>query len=419
MRSFASYHAAAGRGALTALWLAMMTPAHGASNEDRRPGPRADCAALATVVTSQAAGARAAFIRSYEPGEGETGLPAGLATTAFVYDNALAAIALVACGKVSQAIVIGNALSRAVREDRTFTDGRVRNAYRAGPLNEGPPALPGWWDRDKNIWAEDATQDGSSTGNAGWAILALLTLHQVTGDSSFLADAERLMDWVTDNVSSGGGFRGGFHGYDPQTVPITWISTEHNVDICAAAAWLYRLTGKAKHAEAASEAQRFVERAFTGDHFLLGTKPDGSLADPSMLALDVQLWPWMAIVDAPAKWRAALKFAASHLYVGDGFDFNGDRDGVWIEGTAQASLAYRIAGDPVRSGQLLTTVEAARAPSGFLNATQAGRVSTGLAIDPTNTTPDFFYFHRPHLGATAWGVLAATAWNPFTGRRVD
>ena len=377
------------------------------------------CAPLASAVASQAVGSEAGFVRSYEHGQDESRLPAGLASTAFVYDNALAAIALVACGNVTSATTIGNALSLAVRHDRTFTDGRVRNAYRAGPVSEGAPALPGWWDGKQNIWAEDAAQDGTSTGNVAWAALALLTLHQATKQESFLADAEHLIDWVIANVSSGSGFRGGFHGYDPQQVRLTWISTEHNVDVYAAAAWLFRLTSERKYADAASEARQFLGRAFDGDHFLLGTKPDGSLADPSMLALDVQLWPWMAIPDAPAQWRSALNFAATHLAVKDGFDFNGDRDGLWVEGTAQASLAYRIAGDPRRSAQLLATLEADRTPSGFLNATRGARVSTGLSIDPTATEADFFYFRRPHLGATAWATLAATTWNPFTGRKVD
>ena len=371
------------------------------------------------AVTSQAAGAKAVFVRSYQHGENESRLPAGLASTAFVYDNALAAIALVACGNVTSATTIGNALSLAVRNDRTFTDGRVRNAYRAGPVGEGPPPLPGWWDDKQNIWAEDAAQDGTSTGNVAWAALALLTLHQATKQESFLADAERLIDWVIANVSSGSGFRGGFHGYDPQQVRLTWISTEHNVDVYAAATWLFRLTSDSKYANAASQARQFLQRAFAVDHFLLGTKPDGSLADSRMLALDVQLWPWMAIPDAPQQWRSGLNFAATHLAVEDGFDFNGDRDGLWVEGTAQASLAYRIAGDPQRSAQLLMTLEADRTPSGFLNATRGARVSTGLSIDPTGTEPDFFYFRRPHLGATAWATLAAESWNPFTGRRVD
>jgi hypothetical protein len=70
---------------------------------------------------------------------------------------------------------------------------------------------------------------------------------------------------------------------------------------------------------------------------------------------------------------------------------------------------------------LLATLEADRTPSGFLNATRGARVSTGLSINPTPTATeaDFFYFRRPHLGATAWATLAATAWNPFTGRKVD
>jgi hypothetical protein len=376
------------------------------------------CAPLADAVTSQAVGAEAVFVRSYEHGEKEGRLPAGLASSAFVYDNALAAIALVACGDVTSATTIGNALSLAVRNDRSFPDGRVRNAYRAGPVGEGAPPLPGWWDDKQKIWAEDPAQDGTSTGNVAWAALALLTLHQATRQESFLADAERLIDWVIANVSSGSGFRGGFHGYDPHQVPLSWISTEHNVDVYAVAAWLFRLTGEQKYADAASQARQFLERAFDADHFRLGTKPDGSLADSGMLALDVQLWPWMAIPDAPAQWRSALNFAATHLAVKDGFDFNGDRDGLWVEGTAQASLGYRIASDPHRSAQLLMTLEANRTRSGFLNATREARVSTGLSIDPTKTEADFFYFRRPHLGATAWATLAALAWNPFTGKKV-
>jgi hypothetical protein len=300
------------RSVVTLMCIATMSSAV-AANASPDSQRAASCAPLAGAVASQAAGSEAAFVRSYEHADDESRLPAGLASTAFVYDNALAAIALVACGNVNSATIIGNALSLAARNDRTFKDGRIRNAYRPGPVSKGPPALPGWWDDNQKIWAEDAAQDGSSTGNVAWAALALLTLHQATKQETFLADAERLIDWVIANVSTGSGFRGGFHGYDPQQVRVTWISTEHNVDVYAAAAWLFRLTSERKYADAASEARQFLERAFDVDHFLLGTKPDGNLADPSMLALDVQLWPWMAIPDAPAQWRSALNFAATHF----------------------------------------------------------------------------------------------------------
>jgi len=310
-------------------------------------------------------------------------------------------------------------LSRAARSDRSFSDGRLRNAYRAGAVGEGAPNLPGWWDNSARIWAEDAAQDGSATGNVAWAALALLTLHQATHDARYLDDAKRLIDWVLANTACGAdGFCGGFHGYDPQQVKLTWMSTEHNVDVAAAANWLFRLTGEQKYAGAAERARRLLNHAFRQDHFLLGTKPDGSLADEGLLALDVQLWPWMAIPDAPASWRRALSFAQTHLAVDGGFDFNGDRDGVWVEGTAQAALACRISGDATESHRLLLRLRGDRTPSGLLNATRTAQVTTGLSIDPTGTTPDLLYYRRPHLGATAWAVLAETGWNPFTGEEV-
>ncbi|WP_257168189.1 hypothetical protein [Bradyrhizobium sp. SRS-191] len=378
------------------------------------------CPGLIKAVEPKLAGHEAAFIRSYEPGGDEEGLPLGLSTTAFTYDNALAVIALVACGRINEGRVIGNALVHAASNDRSFEDGRLRNAYRAGPVGSGAALLPGWWDHQKNIWGEDPAQDGTATGNVAWAALALLTLHEATGDAAYLANARRLMDWIIVNASDGtDGFSGGFHGYDPQQVRLTWMSTEHNADVYAVASWLHRLTSEPRYQDAAQTARRLLDRTFRGDHFLLGTKPDGSDAESNLLALDVQLWPWMAVPDAPA-WRKALGFAESKLAVDGGFDFNGDRDGVWVEGTAQAALAYQIVGDAAASRRLLAGMGADRTSSGLLNATRSARLTTGLSIDPTGATTiqDFFYYKRPHLGATAWAVLAETGWNPFTGARV-
>jgi hypothetical protein len=404
------------RAILLALSFALMIACSSAKAET---GP-SFCDGLRQAVGPRVRSNDAVFIRSYEPGSDESGLPMGLATTAFTYDNALAAIALVACGDVSDARPIGNALVNATLHDRTFGDGRIRNAYRAGAAGEGAPLLPGWWDERNKLWAEDPAQDGTSTGNVAWAALALLTLHQATQDPQYLTAARHLVDWVISNAACDDGFCGGFHGYDPEQVRLRWMSTEHNVDVVAAASWLFRLTHEQRYGEAAKRARRLLDRSFRGDHFLLGTKPDGSLSDGGLLALDVQLWPWMAAADAPAEWRKALGFAEKHLSADGGFDFNGDRDGVWVEGTAQAAMAYLMAGDAAAHARLLAGLKADRTESGLLNATREPRVTTGLSIDPTgaSTTPDFFYYKRPHLGATAWAVLAETGWNPFTGEKV-
>ena len=57
-----------------------------------------------------------------------------------------------------------------------------------------------------------------------------------------------------------------------------------------------------------------------------------------------------------------------------------------------------------------------RADNGLYYATPSARISTGLAIGPDSPGADFFYYHWPHLGATAWIALAATGFNPFTGK---
>src|SRR5882724_2927910 len=111
---------------VTLICIATMTSslAANASPDSQRA---ASCAPLAGAVASQAAGSQAAFVRSYEHGNDESRLPASLASTAFVYDNALAVIALLACGDATNATIIGNALSLAARNDRTFKDSRLRN----------------------------------------------------------------------------------------------------------------------------------------------------------------------------------------------------------------------------------------------------------------------------------------------------
>ena len=100
------------RSVVTIFCIATMSSAMAADggSESR---PARYCAPLAEAVASQAAGAKAVFVRSYEHGEDESRLPAGLASSAFVYDNALAVIALVACGDVTSATTIGNEIGRA------------------------------------------------------------------------------------------------------------------------------------------------------------------------------------------------------------------------------------------------------------------------------------------------------------------
>ncbi|HEU0276775.1 MAG TPA: hypothetical protein VFQ95_02995 [Rhodanobacteraceae bacterium] len=364
------------------------------------------CAAIAGRVG--AASGPPVFLVSYTS-EGATSQPA-LKTAAFTYDNALAVIALIACGRVPQAVRVGEALRKAA-----LGGPRLLNAYRAGVV-EGQPLPNGWWDAKANQWAEDPYQMGTATGNVAWAGLALLALDRATGDRRWRDAAERLALWIVDNAwdaSGTPGFTGGVEGFDPHPQKLRWKSTEHNVDAAALLAWLARGSSSNRWSQPAREAMHFVATQWdaTTGRFLVGTLPDGR-ENTGTSAIDVQMWAQL-LPGARPDWRRALAYAQAHFAVDGGFDFNTDRDGVWLEGTAQAALVYGTLGNTARADALFRTIDAEFSPGGYVYATREARITTGLALSPQSTTADFYYYHWPHLAPTAWAVLAAKAWNPF------
>lgn len=390
------------------------------------------CGAIRAQLDAEAGGAPV-FLVSYPALPGLEPLPPGLVHSAFSYDNALAAISLVACGQTRAAERIGQALLTGVNTDRSFNDGRIRNAYRAGPAGR-PPLPPGWWDAKAGRWEEDPSQNSSSTGNVAWVALAMLTLDEATakpdasahppvpGQRPYLDAAVRLMAWVADLMAdpiAPAGFDGGVDGFDATQQRLSWKSTEHNIDAAAAFAWLARRTGEARWSESARMARGFVAAQWQADdgHFRIGTQGDGRSPNLSVIALDTQVWPLLAFPDAPVDWRRSLKWAETHMAAEGGFDFNDDRDGRWPEGTAQAALVYRMLGNGGEVARLLGVLGQDVAPDGLLYAASHDGLTTGLAVGSSTGVGEFLYYRRPHLGATAWAILAATGWNPFTGQR--
>ena len=358
------------------------------------------CAAIADRVDAASTGTPV-FLRSYDNGSG-AGEPAepALRSAAFVYDNALAVIALLACDKRAQALRIAEALRIAAT-----TDTRLRNVYRAGPV--GDKALAnGWWDAKANRWVEDAYQQGSATGNVAWAALALLAAFDATQDPRWLVEHA-----AADDAR---GFSGGIDGFDAQPVKLTWKSTEHNIDLAALFDRLARADPQGGWRAPSENARRFVDSqwdAATG-HFFIGTLPDGKAPNRANSGLDVQLWSQL-LPDAPPEWRSAIVYVEKQHAVPGGFDFNSDRDGLWLEGTAQAALVYRMIGRDAEADKCLSTIAKQFSAGGFVYATREPRITTGLAIGSASTSADFYYYRLPHLGATAWAALAATKRNPF------
>ncbi len=330
---------------------------------------------------------------------------------AFVYDNAVAGLGLLACGRGDLAVRIGAALREAQIRDRFFKDGRLRNGYAAGPMPaDGAYPLPGWWDGDARAWREDAYHAGTATGVLAWAMLLWCALARAGFGQGFTDAAVRAGDFIARELTAPVGFYGGFWGFEPAPQKLTWVSTEHAADLAAVFARLGQ-TARATHAYKLLDA---VWLSGPG-RFCSGLKPDGGLNDH--LAVDANLWPAL-LPDADAAWGRGLAAVLSQCGVAGpgglaGVDFNSDRDGIWLEGTAMAALALGRAGDCAVRARFLATL-AAHTTRGRITATNVPMLSTGLATGLTPDTPDFVYYQRPHLAPLAWAVLAARNANPYT-----
>ncbi|MDT4987470.1 MAG: hypothetical protein QOI74_1564 [Micromonosporaceae bacterium] len=304
----------------------------------------------------------------------------GLMTTAFVYDNALAVIAYLALpttGNVRRARLIGDALLFAQANDERFTDGRVRQAYAAGPMQfyGGGPVFTGLVrDDGKAAMMWPFGFSGSAVGDVAWTGLALVQLFAHTRIRRYLDGAVAAGTWIADKVSpyAHGGYHGGVQadGVTPQR----WVSTEHNIDTDALFNLLATHTGDRNWRTRAAVARTFVRAMWNpaGRFFWTGTlganpADDPNLINKAIIPEDVQTWARLDLrerrYDAATDWVVRTLSntdggAGSQLPAGlsiSGVTFsdlskvltgtvpNGDtpndRNAVWLEGNGHVAAA--------------------------------------------------------------------------------
>lgn len=384
---------------------------------------------------------------------------AGLFSTAFTYDNALAVLAQLAgrtAGGLGRAVVLGDALLYAQEHDPVYDDGRLRQAYNVGPYTffDGSLQPDGFVRADGT--ANVGTQfgfTGTAVGDMAWAGIALSALARRTGARRFLEGAVRIGTWIdrvglTDEPL--GGYKFGVNGAD-EKLPFT--STEHNTDLVCLFGRLALLTGDRVWRERRARAEAFVKKMWepAGGFFYTGTN-DGVTVNKSPIPEDTQTWTHLAL--RSHTYSRSLDWAAAELAVVDhagrrnstvptgqtyeGVTFSSaslvanedapiaefqpkpDRNGVWFEGTAHLALALRDrgrAGDETRARGLVASIERAQDLLGA-GQTVGGRAlpeRSGVvsASSPLDTGFGFGYYPYRHVGATAWYLLAATRTNPL------
>jgi hypothetical protein len=385
---------------------------------------------------------------------------AGLFSTAFTYDNALAILAYLAHGRTERAVLLGDGLLFAQTRDPQYRDGRLRQVYNVGPYTfyDGVPQRDGLVraDGQANVGYQFGFL-GTAVGDMAWAGLALAGLARRTGAARFLTGALNIGNWIVANASTTpptsqplGGFKGGVDGANQRLV---YSATEHNIDLIGLFGQLAALTGNSAWQGQRDRAVAFVSAMWdTASGFFYTGTNDGVSINRYPVPEDTQTWTYLALRDR--RYAGALDWAAARLAVVDSADrtnstvppgtrFEGvtfssagllanesapiaayqprpNRSGVWFEGSAHLAAALRQrrdAGDEARASQLLTSIEQAQ---DLLGAGQTlggivlpARTGVVAASSPLDTGYGFGYYPYRHVGASAWYLLAAASANPW------
>lgn len=200
-------------------------------------------------------------------------------------------------------------------------------------------------------------------------------------------------------------------------------STEHNIDLYAAFSRLFVDDHQNQWTQAANQAKAFLISMWnsdptTGGYFWTGTVEDGITVNAGVIPVDIQAWAIQALGADAQPYLGALNYVETHhkTTLGYGFKQDGDTlcgDHAWFEGTSQVAEAYLLAGNRAKWQSILDDENSAQLPSGAMPATDGDDntcVNTGFILD--NGQP-WEYFHRAHVGATAWRSLAENGVNPF------
>jgi hypothetical protein len=346
---------------------------------------------------------------------------------AYLYDNAAAAMALSYAGKHERARQIADAIVYALGHDRSYDDGRLRNAYSSGDPRSFKgwfsakkaefARLPGFWDFKDKAWYEDFYAVSTSAGNCAWALMALCEVFRnaapPAGDR-YLAAAKRIGDFILTLKDAEGGFTGGYEGWEGSETKLRYKSTEHNIDLISAFDSLYRLSKDEKYRDASDHAGKFVLSMYDKERrcFYTGTGNDGVTFNKDVLPLDCNTWAILALGGGFGEGGAVMEFVEENMGTGGGYDFNTDKDGVWFEGTAQAALAYKQIGNTEKYNAILAFLNSNAAPGGGITAADRDGVSTGFLVSGTDIP--WRYGKRGHIGAAAWLAFAQMGRNPFS-----
>ena len=295
----------------------------------------------------------------------------------YTYDQAVATVAFLAKGDVTNARRVLDALA-ALQND----DGSWNHAYAC------------------TTGATLAAQ--RYVGAVAWVVLAIANYESATGDTvTYNVMGQRALNWVVLWQQADGGINGGM---DANGVPIPWASTEHNEDS-------YGALGHFAYASWQSGVKSFLDNTTWNAGGQRWNQGRNDTLDP----LDVNPLGVGALGASGVRdYRASLDYCMAHhrstqiwrqrgkKITVDGFDFNSDHNDIWLEGTAQMAVAFRVAGRVTDSDYFLNQIVLVQQKDGGVPYSVKGTFNGDFTMS-TNSA----------VSSTGWLVIAIAHANPM------
>ena len=257
-------------------------------------------------------------------------------------------------------------------------------------------------------------------GSNAWIIMAVNAYTIFTGDTAFIPMAEKNAAWLLSFQDEDGGLKGGidFNGTDFK--PITWKSTEHNLDVYSALDYLFLLTGNKTYKNASDAVRGWLETEAWNDaegRFNQGENDSYPVTDTNTWGV-LALGPGNGSLNFSRGLRWILNYT-KYFDIGrsvEGFDFNYDNetgmdndgtndgvDTVWVEGTEGAALAFHEVNDEKNYSYFHNEMgKLIQADGSLPYATREG------SLPQLGTTNNW-----TSIAGTAWYIMGKHKYNPF------
>lgn len=348
-------------------------------------------------------------------------------TEAYIYDQAVAAIAFMVYGDLTRAELVLTTLQNLQADDGSWVNSYWYNGYWGAELRK-------------------------HVGPITWVAVAVRNYEVLTGDTdTYHQMAIDALDYSIQFQRDNGGIAGGQTTWDSPGgawIDEVWTSTEHNLNLYPTLLYFAETTPSrtTEYEDAADGILSFLTDVVWDDvnnRFYGGFKNDTGLVDP-FVPLDVNPW---AVLALGIEYEDAITYveeASGHpdtgvgtleypRYVytveyndaGDtltGYDFDWQSDDapgdpawgggtlgadVWLEGSTFMAAAYYALGNDQKGDEILSEIAKKMA--------DAGSITGGLPYSVNGTNNNYWRMIQQNcVSSTGWFVIISAGWNPYT-----